>query len=719
MSRKAKLLCLITAFSLCCGCSGGKPVPVDTTAKEASPAETTLAETTTVTGTSDNPDYNIEAEDFPEYGSISEVPIGQVFQKGFGKWNIHANSIKNVVGDTIYTEDQSYESRAFSGAISPECGEEFINAVNNPCYDDFEYSYWYDDKQYKVTDITPESIVTGEEIMGCRSFDDVLVKYAFVRKTEGGYEFIIDPACMDGIPLWTTDTRFMKFNVNGKEFYGDTIKITSGFSDTVSDIKTDEYVYAKVVFAYLNISFSTENGYTCGADLYGIETITEDTDAVIDRSFFDEHYGNDPLFSGLMNAEEEITNLSSSDSYFSTRLSLIDLDFDGKEEVLAHYCTLDSFFEYNPTKIYIAENGSLTEAGDICINEIREGVYKGERGWVASYCDIEQNGNIFTRREEGHLFFTLKNGEIEKEVLHCSKYERESDKVTYYYLGEEIVPEITRFVNPYKETAMDIYEWKDFSAYGDIYYLHEKAAESLVNSLYTPDSKRIFFSSDSPYSLDRLGYRTAAVNLFINSLIDKTKDYDIMMADYVYAEIPAEKPVLYLYPEEETTVDVKVSFPYGRLTCAYPEYNDGWTVTAMPDGTLFDKQGNEYYCLYWEGELGKTPDMSKGFCVKGSDTAVFLREKLLSIGLTPREANEFIIYWLPQMEDNEYNVISFHTDEYAEISPLEISPVPDTLIRVFMTWYESSSEIQLQPQILPQYERKGFTAVEWGGGEIR
>ena len=40
------------------------------------------------------------------------------------------------------------------------------------------------------------------------------------------------------------------------------------------------------------------------------------------------------------------------------------------------------------------------------------------------------------------------------------------------------------------------------------------------------------------------------------------------------------KPVLYLYPEEETEVTVTLDFD-GTLTSTYPDYGDGWTVTAL------------------------------------------------------------------------------------------------------------------------------------------
>ena len=61
------------------------------------------------------------------------------------------------------------------------------------------------------------------------------------------------------------------------------------------------------------------------------------------------------------------------------------------------------------------------------------------------------------------------------------------------------------------------------------------------------------------------------------------------------------KPVLYLYPEKETEVNVRLDYD-GELTCTYPAYGEnGWTVTAAPDGTLRDKAGQTYNYLYWEG----------------------------------------------------------------------------------------------------------------------
>ncbi len=179
------------------------------------------------------------------------------------------------------------------------------------------------------------------------------------------------------------------------------------------------------------------------------------------------------------------------------------------------------------------------------------------------------------------------------------------------------------------------------------------------------------------------------------------------------------KPVIYLYPERETQVSVTLDFD-GELTSTYPAYGEGWTVDASPDGTLTDPlTGREYYCLFWEGETDTEYDFSTGFCVAGADTAAFLEDALADLGLTEQEANEFIIYWLPRMEGNAWNLISFQTTAYTDSAVLTIDPVPDTLIRVFMAWQSLDEPAEVQPQRLTAPERIGFTAVEWGGAEVK
>jgi hypothetical protein len=36
-----------------------------------------------------------------------------------------------------------------------------------------------------------------------------------------------------------------------------------------------------------------------------------------------------------------------------------------------------------------------------------------------------------------------------------------------------------------------------------------------------------------------------------------------------------------------------------------------------------------------------------------------------------------------------------------------------------MAWQALDQQIEIEPQILPTFERTGFTVVEWGGSEVK
>ena len=181
----------------------------------------------------------------------------------------------------------------------------------------------------------------------------------------------------------------------------------------------------------------------------------------------------------------------------------------------------------------------------------------------------------------------------------------------------------------------------------------------------------------------------------------------------------ALKPIIYIYPNEKTKVSVKMQNK-DKLLVSYPKYEDGWEVEAEPSGDLVDlKTGRKLYALYWEGITDMKVNFKEGFVVSGEDTRNFLEEKLELLGLNEREAEEFIVYWLPLMEKNKYNFIKFRlTDEVEEDMPLDISPKPETLIRINMAYKPLPFKIEVKEQYLPRQERKGYTVIEWGGTRI-
>ena len=213
----------------------------------------------------------------------------------------------------------------------------------------------------------------------------------------------------------------------------------------------------------------------------------------------------------------------------------------------------------------------------------------------------------------------------------------------------------------------------------------------------------------------------AVIVCIICSNIKEKKKEDDTCKNERFFEVTIDKPIIYLYPTEETQINVQLGNKE-QITCSYPQYTTGWNVIAQPNGDLKDIDTNKnLYSLYYESNNVIEFKVEKdGFVVKGEDSAEFLEEKLKILGLTDREAEEFIIYWLPKLEANKYNYIRFATREEIDANmPLTIKPMPDTTIRILMEYKGLENSIEVEEQNLEKTERKGFVAVEWGGTEIR
>ncbi|EKD49846.1 MAG: hypothetical protein ACD_63C00031G0002, partial [uncultured bacterium] len=178
------------------------------------------------------------------------------------------------------------------------------------------------------------------------------------------------------------------------------------------------------------------------------------------------------------------------------------------------------------------------------------------------------------------------------------------------------------------------------------------------------------------------------------------------------------KPVIYLYPEEPTDVSVKVLID--ELTVTDPYYGeDGWFVRAFTDGTIFNyADSGTYPYLFWEGQKKGGLSPTKGFVIAREEVETFLDSSLAEMGLNETEEADFVGFWLSKILENKepYFLFSFFgTQDFNKIAPLEITPKPDTLLRVFM-YYDPLDEPKfILPQELKGVDRTGFTVVEWGG----
>lgn len=187
--------------------------------------------------------------------------------------------------------------------------------------------------------------------------------------------------------------------------------------------------------------------------------------------------------------------------------------------------------------------------------------------------------------------------------------------------------------------------------------------------------------------------------------------------------VSVKKPVIYLYPQQTDTIDIALHFN-GTLDFTYPEYNKGWSVQASPTGKLINlSDQSEHQYLFWDGEHKggylTSDDKKEGFVVEGKNVVKFLKEKLIHMGLKPNEYNDFITFWAPMMIKNNYNYVHFITDEkYDRIASVDVSPKPETSIRIFMHFQKLEAFKHVTPQKISPVQRKGYTYVEWGGTEL-
>lgn len=173
------------------------------------------------------------------------------------------------------------------------------------------------------------------------------------------------------------------------------------------------------------------------------------------------------------------------------------------------------------------------------------------------------------------------------------------------------------------------------------------------------------------------------------------------------------KPVIYLYPEATTTISVKVD---ALITKSDPLYQDGWTVTASPEGKLIHN-GKHYGSLFWDGYgNGPYPDITEGYVIKTEFALDLMGEHLKTMNFNETEIKEFKEFWLPHLPKTPYTQFNWlQTRDMENMASLQISPRPQTVIRAFVDFKGAENPFPIKSQTLEWKERKGYTVTEWGG----
>lgn len=237
----------------------------------------------------------------------------------------------------------------------------------------------------------------------------------------------------------------------------------------------------------------------------------------------------------------------------------------------------------------------------------------------------------------------------------------------------------------------------------------------LVSFFYTASGgKKITWNSETqesvvtPFTIDDFVAHHGVI--FYTDLIGRNLVYS--NSDYG-PQVECGKPVIYLYPEQTTDVSVHVG---AQVTVSEPQYHDGWSGVAHPDGHV-DVSGVSYPYLFWEGTgHGLYPTISKGVIVPTRDVQTTITSHLLQLGLHENEINDFLGFWMPRMPQTPFVRLSWlGISDMNELAPLSISPRPDTMIRVFLDFEGVIVPYVIERQTFTSLPRKGFTVVEWGG----
>lgn len=177
------------------------------------------------------------------------------------------------------------------------------------------------------------------------------------------------------------------------------------------------------------------------------------------------------------------------------------------------------------------------------------------------------------------------------------------------------------------------------------------------------------------------------------------------------------KPVIYLYPEKEMDVNVKVK-PNGGFTITDPLYPEtGWQVRATPQSELLNYSNSQKYpYLFWEGKARGLQVPNEGFVLKRSQIKEKMTMILARLGLNEKETADFLEFWQPKLENSPYVLVRFVTQEnFDKVAPLNVFPKPDKIIRVFMDYMPLEQPIVIKAPTIFTPQRTGFTVVEWGG----
>ncbi len=175
----------------------------------------------------------------------------------------------------------------------------------------------------------------------------------------------------------------------------------------------------------------------------------------------------------------------------------------------------------------------------------------------------------------------------------------------------------------------------------------------------------------------------------------------------------ADKPNIYIYPNEKIQLTVKLDFPMGgKIVKSIPEYGTGWNVLVDTTGLM----DNTYSYLFYESIQPDIWQRNYGWSIETDDLDLFFRNNLTEYGFKGGEIEDFVDYWIPRLKYSPYYLIYPQTKNLIDnVIKFDFSQQPDNLLRLFYL-IKGSNQLQeslIEPKI-DNFKREGYVVTEWG-----
>lgn len=546
------------------------------------------------------------------------------------------------------------------------------NSNNNNQGDDKEQvdNKDVDTSNYKYT----IDVYKTDSNMLCNKKDDTCKIVAFTIKTESNESNV----------LTTNEKNIVLYNDNGLKIYNDKTKkiIKADLDGNYDTYNLNVYNEEVVGIVYKN---NDEN-----SSYYDLTTKkskfvkTYQNLSIIDDTYLEAagyDFKNDEAFAYLLNIKEEKVEFSDRNKN-ALDISYEADGYNGKYFYALKSCAVDCIVEViydnNKKEIYkVPDNRNENYYAEFAYS-----FYKG-------YLYLNENNVVKKYNADGKLINTSKKYDNFKQLI--------QDKIIYVKDNKLVVESLS------DGSLKEIVSWSDNYNY-DI-YLSGYYSRDYLDKMNEPNKKEGLYLVI--YYQNKVGDNYGMEYCYTGS--------EIVTYPIKEAMGGRAKPVLYLYPTTTTTVKVRFAHPE-FLTTTYPKYDKEWVVTAKPNGDLLDNNNKYYYALYWDEVRYHEVSFNEGFYVTKKNAINFLEEKMSLIGLNDKEKNEFIMYWLPILENNKQSLVYFELTEERELNnKLIIEPTPDSLLRVNIHIKKVDKKVNIKEQKLESFKRVGFTAIEWGG----